>query len=362
VRAEPADKPQDGEPAPPTRHYRFRQIWFSLGALILGLLVVYLIRDAIGPFVLGTFLAFLISPWVDRLARYGVPRAVGILLIFTLLGALIAGVVLLAVPAIYTEIKALRAQAPALAASAQDRLSSLQGRPIEVLGFQIDLTGMTNAFAAHTNEFLLGQFGNALTFTVAAVTMVLQLILMLIIAFLVAHDHVAIRAQLRRLVPQDYRSDFDQIYTKIKSMLYAYVRGQLTIAAMIGILCGVAIAILGLPYGAALGLLVGIAALVPYLGPVIGAVPVVLIGIAESPVKGAEVAVVYFVITFVILNLVYPKVMGDAVRLHPILVIIAFIAGFSLAGILGMFVAVPIAATIRILFDYLYPRMYGARA
>jgi predicted PurR-regulated permease PerM len=85
----------------------------------------------------------------------------------------------------------------------------------------------------------------------------------------------------------------------------------------------------------------------------------VLIGLATSPVKGLEVAVVYIVITGIILNFVYPKVMGDAVRLHPILVIIAFIAGFSVAGILGMFVAVPIAATLRILFDYFYPRMYG---
>jgi predicted PurR-regulated permease PerM len=350
------------QPGPAPSRSRSRQIWFSLGAFILALVVIYLIRDAIGPFVLGTFLAFLISPLVDRLDRMGVPRSVGILLIFVWLGALVAGIVLLAVPVIYAEILALRAQAPALAMSAQERLQVLQGGPIEVLGIQIDLTSMTKAAAQHANEFLLGQFGNALNFTLAAVSTVLQTILLLIIAFLVAHDHAAIRAQLRRLVPQDYRSDFDQIYSNVKSMLYAYIRGQLTIAAMVGVLVGIAITLLGLPYGAALGLLVGVAALVPYLGPVIGAVPVVLIGLATSPVKGLEVAVVYIVITGIILNFVYPKVMGDAVRLHPILVIIAFIAGFSVAGILGMFVAVPIAATLRILFDYLYPRMYGKPA
>jgi predicted PurR-regulated permease PerM len=70
------------------------------------------------------------------------------------------------------------------------------------------------------------------------------------------------------------------------------------------------------------------------------------------------VALVYFLISNVILNFVYPKIVGDAVRLPPLLVIIAFIAGFSWAGILGMFVAVPLAAMLRILFDHIYPRLY----
>jgi predicted PurR-regulated permease PerM len=74
------------------------------------------------------------------------------------------------------------------------------------------------------------------------------------------------------------------------------------------------------------------------------------------------VALVYFLISNVILNFVYPKVLGDAVKLPPILVIVAFIAGFSWAGILGMFVAVPLAATLRILFNHIYPRLYGKPA
>lgn len=353
---------QPDQPVPAPTQSRRRQLWFALCALILGLIVIYLIRDAISPFVLGTFLAFLISPLVDSLDRMGVPRAIGILVIFIALGALIAGVVLLAVPVVNAEFMALRAQAPHLATTVQDRLQALQGGPIEILGFQVDLTAMTSIAAQHANEFMLGQFGNALSFTVAAVNTLLQTLLFLIVAFLVAHDHAAIRVQMRRLVPHDYRSDFDQIYGRVKAMLYAYIRGQLMIGAMIGVFVGAGIFFLGLPYGAALGLLVGVAALVPYLGPVIGLVPVALIGFAASPIKGLEVTVLYILITGIILNLVYPKVMGDAVKLHPILVIVAFIAGFSVAGVLGMFVAVPVAATLRILFDYLYPRIYGTPA
>jgi predicted PurR-regulated permease PerM len=105
-------------------------------------------------------------------------------------------------------------------------------------------------------------------------------------------------------------------------------------------------------------LVAGITALIPYLGPFIGAIPAILVGLATSPIKALLVAAVYFVISNVILNFVYPKVVGDAVRLPPILVILAFIAGFSWAGILGMFIAVPLAAALRILFDHIYPRLY----
>src|SRR5207249_1125304 len=109
----------------------------------------------------------------------------------------------------------------------------------------------------------------------------------------------------------------------------------------------------------ALGLIAGITAIIPYLGPFIGALPAVLVGLASGgPFKALLVVGLYFLISNVILNFVYPKVMGDAVRLPPLLVIVALIAGFSWAGILGMFVAVPLAATLRIVFDHIYPRLY----
>jgi predicted PurR-regulated permease PerM len=222
--------------------------------------------------------------------------------------------------------------------------------------------GATDSINAHLKDYALGQFGNAVTIGLTALTTLLQVVLMFIIAFLLALDAAAFRRVLRRLVPSDYRTDFDQIWRKVRKMLYAYVRGQLIIAGLIGIVSGVACAVLGLTDPVALGLIAGVTALIPYLGPFIGAIPAILVGLAAGPIKALLVALIYFIISNVILNFVYPKVMGDAVRLPPILVIAAFIAGFSWAGILGMFVAVPIAATLRILFDHIYPRLYEKQA
>src|SRR5207302_1997657 len=186
---------------------------------------------------------------------------------------------------------------------------------------------------SHLRDYLLGQFGNAVTLGLTALTTALQLLLMLIVAFLLALEAPAVRRDLRRFVPSDYRTDFDQIWRKVRTMLYAYVRGQLLIAGLIGITSGVVCAIFGLPDAVALGLIAGITALVPYLGPFIGAVPAILVGLAQTPGKALLIALLYLLISNVILNFVYPKVMGDAVRLPPILVIVALIAGFSWGGI-----------------------------
>jgi len=365
-----AHEPEPAEPASvtgiaasrwaldPRRRRRYLQIAFGVGALIVAVIVLYLMRDFLGAFVLGAAIAFLTQPAVTRVTSLGVPRVVAISLIFMVIIVALAGLLLLIVPLGISEVNQLQVQAPSLAASAQERINSLQGSPIRILGITVDLKGSAETINAHLKEYLLGQFGNAVTIGVTALTTVLQLVLMFIVAFLLALEAPAVRRDLRRFVPNDYRADFDQIWRKVRKMLYAYVRGQLIIAGMIGILSGIACAALGLADPIALGVIAGVTALIPYLGPFVGAVPAVLVGLAASPVKALLIGLIYFLISNVILNFVFPKVMGDAVRLPPILIIVAFIAGFSWAGVLGMFVAVPIAATLRILFDHIYPRLY----
>jgi len=340
----------------PKRRRRYSQIAFGLAALVVAIAVLFLLRDFLGAFVLGSAIAFLIQPAVTRLHAVGIPRLLAITVVFIGILIALAGLVLLIVPLGVSEVGQLQVQAPALAVTAQDRLNGLQ--PIAVFGIEIDLKGVTQTINSHLREYLLGQFGNAVTLGLTALTTVLQLLLMFIVAFLLAIEAPAVRRDVRRFVPSDYRSDFDQIWRQVRKMLYAYVRGQLVIAGLIGITSGVVCALLRLPDAVALGVIAGVTALIPYLGPYIGAVPAILVGLAQSPGQALLVLVAYVLIPNFYLNFIYPKVMGDAVRLPPILVIVALIAGFSWGGILGMFVAVPVAATLRILFDHIYPRLY----
>ncbi len=341
---------------------RSLQIAFAFAAVILGGIVLVLVRDVIGAFVLGALLAFVIGPFVDQLERLHIPRPIGILFLFAVITALIVGLVGAVLPLLVTELNGLQSQAPAMASIAQARLDELhQGHPLQILGFNLDLTSTTDAITQHANDYLLGQFGTAVSLGITALTTAFQVVLMLIVAFLVSLDSHRISRALRSIVPVDYRPDFDLVWSQIKSMLYAYMRGQLVIAAMIGVSAGVAVQWIGLPYALALGLLAAITSLVPYLGPFLGAIPAILIALAVSPQKAILVVIAYLAVSNVILNFVFPKVMGDAVKLPPILVITAFLAGFSLAGILGMFVAIPVAATLRILYDHIHPRLFPER-
>ena len=340
----------------PKRRRRYLQIAFGVAALIVAIVVLYLLRDFLGAFVLGAALAFLMQPGVMRLHAAGVPRVVAIVVVFVGIIIVLSGLVLLIVPLGVSEVNQLQVQLPSLAATAQQQLNSLQ--PVRVFGIDVDLKGYTETINAHLREYLLGQFGNAVTLGLTALTTALQILLMFIVAFLLSLEAPAVRRDLRRIVPSDYRSDFDQIWKRVRKMLYAYVRGQLIVAGLIGICSGIACAAIGLPDPVALGLIAGVTALIPYLGPFIGAVPAILVGLSRDPGTALLIALLYLLISNVILNIVQPKIVGDAVKLPPLLIIVALIAGFSWGGILGMFVAVPIAATLRIIFEHIYPRLY----
>jgi predicted PurR-regulated permease PerM len=340
------------------RRVRALQIGVGVAAVIVGVGVIYLIRDTLGAFVLGTLLAFLINPLVDRLSAY-LPRALAIVVIFIALVAGLAGLAMVFVPLLTTETSQLQQQTPAILSQAQHSVEEVQGHPIVLFGFRIDLTRQASNLDQKAGELLLGQFGNALTIGLVALNLLLQVILTLIVAFLVSSDAHRITGFIRELVPRDYREDFDAIWPKVKAMLFSYLRGQLTVALIIGLAVGVALAIEGMPFYVALGVLAGITTLVPFIGPWIGAVPIELVALSLGPQEAIVVGLTYLVITNVVLQFLFPRILGAAVKLPALLVIVAFIAGFSLAGILGMFIAIPVAATIAILFDHVYLRIYG---
>jgi predicted PurR-regulated permease PerM len=353
-------RPQAPTSTPTPAGRRWLQVAFSLSLLLLALLVLYLIRDVAGAFVLGALLAFLILPAVDLLESRGVPRALGVLLVFAGLAGVVWLLVRATAPLFSDEVNSPIKQLPALAVLAQEQLSPLErGNQLVIFGYSIDLGFYAKEVTKNLNGFLLGQFANALGLGLTAITTLLQLLLLLIVAFLVALNAHEFSGFMRHMVPPDYRSDFDEIWLNTKRMLYAYMRGQLAVAALIGFFSTIAVWVLGLRYPLALGLLAGLSALIPYIGPYLGAVPAVLIALTIGPYQALGVAVAYVVISNVIFNFVSPRVVGSAVQLPSLLVIVAFLAGFSMAGILGMFVAVPVAAFIRIVYAHVHPRLFG---
>src|SRR6266550_1722610 len=301
----------------------FRALIF-LGVLgVLTLILAFAIRGILGPFILAGILAMMLSPAVNAAERRRVPRLAAVIGLYGVIAAVLAAGVFFLAPIVSREFTSLVAQGPAIASYFQD-------------------------LAAKDHVVML-------------VNWIFQTILVLLVAFFLVKDAHAIRRFFRDLVPRGYRTDAHAVAADIYRMLGAYMRGQLVICGLIGLVTGVALWIVGVPYSLALGIVAGVTAFIPFIGPFLGALPAVAVAafVSQSSGKVVIVLVLYFVISNVVYNFISPKVFGDAVHLSPMLIIIAFVVGGYLGGILGLFVAVPVAATLRILFIYAHERVYA---
>jgi predicted PurR-regulated permease PerM len=139
-------------------------------------------------------------------------------------------------------------------------------------------------------------------------------------------------------------------------VLSAYIRGQLLLVLFVGGLATVALILIGVPFPLVLGLIAGIFEVLPYIGPILGAIPAVVVALLSDPISALWVAGAFFVIQQVENLVLVPRISGESVKLHPALVMVSLVIGNELAGLLGMLIAVPVTAVVRDVFKYLYLR------
>jgi predicted PurR-regulated permease PerM len=333
-------------------------VFLSVLAVAVVILAV-LIRGLIGPFILAGVLALVLNPLVNAAERRRVPRSLAVIAIYAVvILALSVGVYVL-VPVVRAEFAQLLAQGPAIAAYLQDLAE--RRHVVSVLGVPVDLQ---QAYAQVMNNLpgvLAGHLQNVVENVFIVANWIFQAVLILLIGFFLVKDAHTIRRFFEGLVPFGFRKDARDLAHEIYGMLGDYMRGQLLVCALVAIATAVALWIVGVPYSLALGIVAGVTAFIPFIGPFLGALPAVAVAAfaSQSMGKVTLVIVVYAVISNVIYNFVSPKVFGDAVHLSPMLIIIAFVIGGYLAGILGLFIAVPVAAILRILFVYAHERVYA---
>lgn len=337
----------------------FRALIF-LGVLgTLTLILAFAIRGILGPFIFAGILALMLNPIVNAAERRRVPRLAAVLGLYGILAAVLAAAVFFLAPIVTQEFTSLVAQGPAIASYFQDLAD--KDHVVSILGIPIDLRQAYNDAVRNLPALLAGHLSSVVENVFMLVNWFFQTVLVLLVAFFLVKDAHTIRRFFRDLVPQGYRTDAHDVAADIYRMLGAYMRGELVICALIGLVTGIALWIVGVPYSLALGIVAGVTAFIPFIGPFLGALPAVAVAafVSQSSGKVVLVLVLYFVISNVVYNFISPKVFGDAVHLSPMLIIIAFVVGGYLGGILGLFVAVPVAATLRILFIYAHERIYA---
>jgi len=331
----------------------------SFGKFFLVLIVAYICVKAF-PFVSNALVLLLVSvllssilgPFVDILERQQVPRVLGALIVMVVFLFLIGIAFRFLIPAIREQAIAIneliQSQRPAdLLATFQqwisEKLPAAAAGEIE----NIDFSGRVNTFFS---EFLSGSV--SLLFNIAG--MISSLFIVIVITYLLMKDSRRITKSIIGLIPNKYFEPGLNLADKISTQLSNYIRGQFTDALVVGILSVIGLWILDIKYFVFIGLIAGLANLIPYIGPVAGAIPAMLISIINNP--GEPIVLVYIAIMFAIVQMidnsvVSPAVMSKSVNMHPISVIIIVIIGGNLMGAFGMLIAVPAAGILKVTFE-----------
>ncbi len=369
---QPARRDQSGTAAPhtrpahpptPIRISRRARTVLLLVALAALILLLWQAPSVLTLVLGGWTLALVLSFPVGALSHV-VPRKVAILVSLVLLAGFLVLALAVVVPLLAEQLGALVTALPGIAQRIDERLPSLL-TPLAVRGL---LPGTPEAFVANLErdllEFvqdlgrrILGSLGAIIT---GAFGTAITIFGMVFIAVYLLADARTTKAWFLRATPRPYRRDTRELWDMFGLTLSRYLGGLGLSLAIQGVLSAVALYLLGVPYPLLLGAWVAVTALIPYFGAWIGAVPAMLLALSVSPTTALVTAGVFLAIQQLEGNVLTPRIQSHAVRVHPIFVFLAVIAGGELAGIPGVIFAVPALAMLRVLVDFLRARLRTA--
>ncbi|MGE5543840.1 MAG: AI-2E family transporter, partial [Bacillota bacterium] len=182
----------------------------------------------------------------------------------------------------------------------------------------------------------------------------LSLVFAPILAYYFIRDWEKIRDGFLSLFPASSRSRLMNLGLDIDQVLSGFIQGHLTVCIIVGVLTGLAAALLGVKYAIIIGIINGIAELFPYLGPILGAIPSIALALMEGPRQAIYLGLAILVIQQVEANLLSPRIVGTRVGLHPLMVIFALLSGGELFGIWGILLAVPVTAVLKVLVRFAF--------
>ena len=331
---------------------------------ILGV-VLLLAADAIRPFILGVLLVYLLAPAVERLARMGIPRGIAVLIVFVIVVVVVALILFVALAPLIAQARELIADLPNLIN--QFRTSFLRyyaGLNLSpVIRDAVD-TWLANLAGGVGGPDVGGIAGSVAVSILGVVTTIMAYAVLPAWLFFMLKDRGKLAAVLESSLPPGWRGDVFAMFAIIDRVFGKWIRGQLALGVTVGILSYIGLMALGIwvhpvfgRYAILLGLVGGLLELLPFIGPIIAAIPALLIGVTAGPGPFLAVLLLYVAIQLLENNVLVPSIQGSAVDLHPSAVLVALVVGASLGGILGAIVSLPIAAAGRDMFRYWFHRV-----
>jgi predicted PurR-regulated permease PerM len=309
----------------------------------------------------GMALAIILSFPVRALSRV-MPRGPAILVTFLGLVGLVTLALVFLIPLLVRQLRNFILITPAIANSANDFLlglieplaeSELLPAPAEDV-----VAGLVQNLFDRAREIIEGMLGGLVGFISGALNFGIVVFGMLFVAAYLLADVRKVKATFLNAAPRRYRRDALELWEAFGVSLSRYLGGLLFVVVIQGVLAGLALWVLGVPYAILLGAWVSLTAIIPYLGAFLGGIPAVIVAlIFESPTTAVLTVVAYVLIQQLEGNFLTPRIQGQALHVHPIIVLLAVIGGGQLAGLAGVIFAVPTLAVFRVFFDFFRVRI-----
>ena len=215
------------------------------------------------------------------------------------------------------------------------------------------ISGRVQSFASNLGQYVAGLAALGQSF----VTLTIAGALALVVSVFILADPAYFRRQLFTVIPLAMRADAETLLNEIDLVLAAFVRGQIVIAVAVGVTATLVMLLMGVKYAVILGLFTAVTQLIPQVGGAIGMIAAVVLASLQSLVLAVGVFVLYMVLYQISGNVLGPLVMGRAVKLHPVIILLATMVGTVLGGVVGLLLSVPIAAVLKVVWNFFYPRL-----
>ena len=299
------------------------------------------------PLILAALLSILLDPLVVMLEGRGLNRTGAVTLVMSIIILLVIWLMIFLAPMISHEFKTItqlvKNETPA---TLLFKLKTLLNRHLPLL----KNPEIANQIMSRAEKFIYSMLNHSIQLIPSILSMVITLFLIPFMTFFLLKDGRRLKKSFIQILPNRYFEMTINLIHKIDGQLGSYIRGQMLVSLCIGILSITALAILRVPYFLIIGAVAGVANLIPYFGPIVGAVPAIILNVID---KGSLSAALVVILAFIAIRLiddtlVSPNILGHSLEIHPLLVIIVIFIGGGMFGIMGLLLCIPVTGIIKV--------------
>lgn len=316
-------------------------IVFKTILILLSFWFLYLVRDVIALLAISVIFVSAIDPLVDYFQKKKVPRSVSVLAVFLCIILLVSAAFSFIIPPITRQAADLAQNYPAYSEKFIEFFGNVQSF-ITQSHINIDTTAILGNFGQEVSNFSKNIFST----TLGVFSGLISAIVVFSLTFYMAVEENGIRKFVSSIVPDRYREYAEQMTGRIKKKIGQWMVGQLALMFLVGLFTFFGLYLIDVPYALILAIFAGVMEIVPYIGPIVSAVPGVVLGFLVSPATGFLALGVYLIVQQLENHIIAPQVMKKAVGLSPITVILVLLIGAKIGGAMGAILAIPVGTAL----------------